>query len=180
MALQDLTPQLRTRLSRVEHAVGIFVIVATVLLASGFGYYLYHAAQVRGWFDVKAPFYTYVDNAGGFKVGDKVKLMGFDAGEITRITAMPPSSEEYFAGHFVYVEFIVRSHSIYFSCEADEPLLPQALAYVGNDRIMYASDFPHWDHSYPKSVKELADRADLTDDAKRQVLAANARRFYKL
>jgi predicted TIM-barrel fold metal-dependent hydrolase len=69
---------------------------------------------------------------------------------------------------------------LYFSCGAHEPLLPQALAYVGHDRIMYASDFRHWDHSYPKSVKELADRADLADDAKRQVLAANARRFYKL
>ena len=56
MALQDLTPQLRTRLSRVEHAVGIFVIIATVLLASGFGYYLYHAAKARGWFEIKAPF----------------------------------------------------------------------------------------------------------------------------
>jgi predicted TIM-barrel fold metal-dependent hydrolase len=75
---------------------------------------------------------------------------------------------------------IVRSHAIYFSCEADEPLLPQALGYVGDDRIMYASDFPHWDHSYPKSVKELADRADLTDEAKGRVLAANARKFYKL
>jgi predicted TIM-barrel fold metal-dependent hydrolase len=74
----------------------------------------------------------------------------------------------------------VRQGRIYFSCEADEPLLPQALAYVGADRIMYASDFPHWDHSYPKSVKELADRPDLSDDQKRQVLAANARRFYRL
>lgn len=112
MALQDLTPQLRTRLNRVEHAVGIFVILATVLLVSGFGYYLFHTARAKGWFDVKAPFYTYVDNAGGFKVGDKVKMMGFEAGEITRITAMPPGSEEYFDRHFVYVEFIVRSHSI--------------------------------------------------------------------
>ena len=51
---------------------------------------------------------------------------------------------------------------------------------MGNDRIMYASDFPHWDHSYPKSVKELADRADLSDEAKRNVLAATARRFYHL
>ena len=112
MALQDLTPQLRTRLSRVEHAVGIFVIIATVLLASGFGYYLYHAAKVRGWFDMKAPFYTYVDSAAGFKEGDKVKLMGRDAGEITSIKPMSPGSEEYFDGHFVYVEFIVRSDSI--------------------------------------------------------------------
>jgi len=32
MALQDLTPQLRTRLSRMERAVGWFVFVATALL----------------------------------------------------------------------------------------------------------------------------------------------------
>jgi hypothetical protein len=75
---------------------------------------------------------------------------------------------------------IVRSHSIYFSCEADEPLLPQALAYVGADRIMYASDFPHWDHSYPRSAKELADRTDISDADRRKVLAENARRFYRL
>ncbi|NBV22005.1 MAG: MCE family protein [Proteobacteria bacterium] len=112
MALQDLTPQLRTRLNRVEHAVGIFVIIATLLLASGFGYYLYHAARAKGWFEVKAPFYTYVDSAGGLKEGDKIKLMGRDAGEITHIRPMPPSSPEYFDGHLIYVEFIVRSDSI--------------------------------------------------------------------
>ena len=74
----------------------------------------------------------------------------------------------------------VRGGNIYFSCETDEPLLPQALAYVGADRIMYASDFPHWDHSYPKSVKELADRADVTDEQKASVFAGAARRFYDL
>jgi hypothetical protein len=36
MALQDLTPQLRTRLSRMERAVGWFVFVATALLLFGF------------------------------------------------------------------------------------------------------------------------------------------------
>ena len=43
-----------------------------------------------------------------------------------------------------------------------------------------ASDFPHWDHSYPKSLTELKSRADLTDEQKRKVLAANARRMYRL
>lgn len=75
---------------------------------------------------------------------------------------------------------LVRQRPIYFSCEADEPLLPQAVAWVGDERIFYASDFPHWDHSYPKSVKELGDRADLTEAQKRAILADNARRFYKL
>jgi len=74
----------------------------------------------------------------------------------------------------------VHSHRIYFSCEADEPLLPQAIACVGAERIVYASDFPHWDHSYPKSVKELTERADLSDEQKRRVLADNARRLYRL
>jgi len=45
MALQDLTPQLRTRLSRVERAVGWFVFIATALLLFGFGYYIYHTAE---------------------------------------------------------------------------------------------------------------------------------------
>ncbi len=112
MPLQDLTPQLRTRLSRVEHTVGVFVIIATALLLSGFGYYFYFTAKSKGWFDLKAPFYTYVDSAGGFKTGDKVKLMGFDAGEITGIKPMAPDSEEYFDRRFVYVEFVIRSHSV--------------------------------------------------------------------
>jgi predicted TIM-barrel fold metal-dependent hydrolase len=74
----------------------------------------------------------------------------------------------------------VRGGRIYFSCEADEPLLPQALQWVGDERIVYASDFPHWDNSYPKSVKELADRSDLTDAQKRRILADNARQLYHL
>jgi predicted TIM-barrel fold metal-dependent hydrolase len=74
----------------------------------------------------------------------------------------------------------VRGGNIYFSCEADEPLLPQAAQWVGDERIFYASDFPHWDHSYPHSVRELSERRDLSDPQKHCILAENARRFYKL
>lgn len=45
---------------------------------------------------------------------------------------------------------------------------------------VYASDFPHGDHSDPKSVAELKGRPDLTDGQKRKVLADNARRLYRL
>jgi predicted TIM-barrel fold metal-dependent hydrolase len=74
----------------------------------------------------------------------------------------------------------VRSGKIYFSCEADEWLLPQALKLVGEDQIVYASDFPHWDHSFPGSIDEIRNRGDLTDAQKRKVLADNCRRLYKL
>lgn len=100
MPLQDLTPQLRTRLSRMERAVGLFVTVATVLLILGFCYYVYNTAKQKGWFKVKAKFFTYVNSAAGLKVGDEVTLMGFQAGRITRIVPEKPRSE-----FNVYVEF---------------------------------------------------------------------------
>jgi ABC-type transporter Mla subunit MlaD len=90
MALQDLTPQLRTRLSRMERAVGWFVFLATALLLFGFGYYLYHTAERRGWFKIKAPFFTYVQSSAGLNVGEPVFMMGFPVGRITRIHAQPP------------------------------------------------------------------------------------------
>ncbi len=80
MALQDLTPQLRTRLSRMERAVGWFVFLATALLLFGFGYYIYHTAERKGWFKIKAPFFTYVQSSAGLNVGDPVYMMGFAVG----------------------------------------------------------------------------------------------------
>jgi ABC-type transporter Mla subunit MlaD len=100
MALQDLTPQLRTRLNRMERAVGWFVFLATVLLLFGFGYYIYHTAERKGWFKIKAPFFTYVKSSDGLNVGDPVVMMGFPVGQITLIHAMPPGDP-----HNVRVEF---------------------------------------------------------------------------
>lgn len=110
MALQDLTPQLRTRLSRVERIVGLFVSLATLLLLSGFSYYLYHTAHKKGWFLNKAPYFIYLHSGAGLKEGDRVKLMGFEAGEITHITAAPPYTYDDDGKMVdVYVEFHVHS-----------------------------------------------------------------------
>jgi len=103
MALQDLTPQLRTRLSRMERAVGWFVFLATALLLFGFGYYIYHTAERKGWFVIKAPFHTYLQSASGLNVGDPVVMMGFPVGEITRIHVTEPGDP-----HNVRLEFAVR------------------------------------------------------------------------
>ncbi len=72
----------------------------------------------------------------------------------------------------------VRSGTIYFSCEADEWLLPQALTLCGENQIVYASDFPHWDNSFPGSIDEIRSRGDITDTQKRKILADNCRRLY--
>ena len=103
MALQDLTPQLRTRLNRVEHMVGWFVFLATALLLFAFGYYIYHQAQRNGWFKIKAPFFTYVNSSAGLKAGDDVIMMGFAVGKITEVEVMPPGN-----AHNVKVKFVVK------------------------------------------------------------------------
>lgn len=103
MPVQDLTPQLRTRLSRVERAVGIFVSVATLLLLAGFAYYVYKTGQRKGWWTFKARYHTFVDSGAGLNVGGDVRLLGFNVGKITKVTAMPPFST-YGA---VYIEFYV-------------------------------------------------------------------------
>jgi ABC-type transporter Mla subunit MlaD len=104
MALQDLTPQLRTRLSRMERAVGWFVSLAMALLAFGFVYYIYHTAERKGWFLIKAPYYIYTDRATGLKVGDPVMMMGLDVGQITKMEPMPAEEFE----HNIYVEFAIK------------------------------------------------------------------------
>src|SRR5262245_50032885 len=103
MALQDLTPQLRTRLSRLERTVGVFVGVATLLLLAALLFYIRQTAKRKGWFDRKLPYVTFVQNAAGLKVGQPVKLMGFEVGEITEITAQPPGSY-----YDVYVAFKIK------------------------------------------------------------------------
>ncbi len=103
MPLQDLTPQLRTRLTKMERAVGWFVFLATALLLFGFCYYLYNAAQRKGWFLEKAKFYTYVNSATGLNVGDPVVLMGFQVGQVTSISALPPRTP-----HNVRIDFVIN------------------------------------------------------------------------
>ena len=127
MALQDLTPQLRTRLSRMERAVGIFVGLAALLLLSGFFYYLYHTATRKGWFLTKVTYYTYVDRADGLKVGDTVKLMGFEAGQITRILPENPNSE-----YNVYIEFKIKEPNYGYIWFPDSGVKVTAADFLGN------------------------------------------------
>ncbi len=125
MALQDLTPQLRTRLNRMERAVGWFVLVATVLLVGGLAYYVYQTAQRKGWFIPKFTYQTSLNNAAGLKVGDSVRLMGFPAGTITRIE--PNDPKDYYG---VTVSFeIIKPHYGYIW---DDSLVKVSSEILGN------------------------------------------------
>ena len=74
----------------------------------------------------------------------------------------------------------VRDGNWYFHTEADEKILPYVMSVIGEDVLFYASDFPHWDSSYPASVDAMLGRTDLSDAAKRKVMRENAMRLYRL
>ena len=108
MALQDLTPQLRTRLGRVERLVGLFLLLTVLLMLAGLVYFVRHTARERGWFVPKFPYYTFVAEVTGLRVGTPVTMMGFTVGEVTHIDQGPP--DEWFVANrfYVFLGFNVR------------------------------------------------------------------------
>ena len=63
------------------------------------------------------------------------------------------------------------------SVEIDQPYV---VGEIGSKTLMYASDYPHWDMSWPESGSILWNREDLSLDAKKDLLLNNAKRFYNL
>jgi predicted TIM-barrel fold metal-dependent hydrolase len=77
------------------------------------------------------------------------------------------------------LEYLARGQ-IYVSCEPGEPILPGVIDVLGDDFILYASDYPHWDSEFPNSTKPLRERQDLSETSRAKILAGNARRFFGL
>lgn len=66
------------------------------------------------------------------------------------------------------------------SADPDERALPSVIAYVGSERFVWASDYPHSDHgaSYMEEVHELGGLLDV--QARRRLLGENAADLYGL
>ena len=74
----------------------------------------------------------------------------------------------------------ILGENIYVSCEPEERLLPETLKLLGDDTIVFASDYPHWDGTFPDSLFELEAREDLTQLQKAKILERNPKTLYGL
>ncbi len=74
----------------------------------------------------------------------------------------------------------ITSKNVYYGCEPDEKTIGYVVGEIGSETIMYASDYPHWDMSWPESGSLIWARDDLSLEAKQNILGDNARRFYGL
>jgi predicted TIM-barrel fold metal-dependent hydrolase len=75
---------------------------------------------------------------------------------------------------------VVRAAPIYFSIEAGESLLPETIAYLGDEHFVYATDIPHWDNEFPASLEALWAHPALSRETRERILYHNARALYGL
>ena len=67
----------------------------------------------------------------------------------------------------------------WISFEIDEPTLPALVEFVGADRIVWGSDYPHHDATFPGAVDELRETiAPLPHDIRSKILGTNAAALY--
>src|SRR5207245_11295554 len=76
----------------------------------------------------------------------------------------------------------VQNHPIYFHAElAERQVLPLALSVVGEDRLLYASDFPHEpDDEIMEVLEAFLAREDVSQSAKQKILCENIEALYTL
>jgi predicted TIM-barrel fold metal-dependent hydrolase len=63
----------------------------------------------------------------------------------------------------------------------DDPVAPLTCSYFGEDRFMWASDFPHTDSTWPHSQEIIArDFAHVSESVRRKILSDNAVELYRM
>jgi uncharacterized protein len=69
-------------------------------------------------------------------------------------------------------EYVRRN--CYITCESDEKMLPLALQEVGESHVCMATDYPHFDSTFPNTVTGITERPDLTRRQKNMILEENS------
>ena len=78
-------------------------------------------------------------------------------------------------------EYFKRQLYATFWFERSNGNLPALIAAVGEDNVLFETDFPHPTCLYPNPLGEVADKlAMLTPDVQRKILSDNARQLYRL
>ena len=75
-------------------------------------------------------------------------------------------------------EYVRRN--CYVTCEADEKRLAMAIEEIGEERICLATDYPHHDSVFPRTVSTIKARTDITQKQKDLILGENAARLLNL
>ena len=96
-----------------------------------------------------------------WRLDQRYEQVGF---EVAKNVRMPPS--EYFR------------RQCFVALEADEPYIAELLSYVGEDRLLFASDFPHPDHKPDLTEEIVALERKVSRRVLARILYDNPRALY--
>ena len=65
----------------------------------------------------------------------------------------------------------------FVSVEADEDFVKQVIEAIGDDTIVFSTDWPHGDSKYPRAVESFM-KLPISDQSKRKILWDNCARYY--
>jgi len=74
----------------------------------------------------------------------------------------------------------MASERCFYTIEPEETTVPFVAGRIGEGRLMYASDYAHFDCMCPESVSTVAGRADLSAGLKRKLLGENAAKLFNI
>ena len=69
--------------------------------------------------------------------------------------------------------------NIWVTTEPDEHLIYHTIEELGDERILFETDYPHPDSKYPNAVQTFFDQERVSEDSKRKILWDNAVDFYR-
>jgi predicted TIM-barrel fold metal-dependent hydrolase len=73
----------------------------------------------------------------------------------------------------------VRNHPVYFHAELTEKMLPYAISEIGDDRFLYATDYPHEPvDEIEEGLEHFLMREDLSAERKQKILCDNIKSIY--
>ena len=58
-------------------------------------------------------------------------------------------------------------------------MLEHVTKFLGDDVLMYASDYPHSECQFPDSISNILEWSSITPDRQRKLLWENANRFFR-
>jgi len=72
----------------------------------------------------------------------------------------------------------MTSDQFFYAFELEESTVPYVIDRIGAGKLLYSSDYPHWDTSWPNTVKMFTGRQDISDVDKRRIAWNNPQNFY--
>ena len=72
----------------------------------------------------------------------------------------------------------MTGENFFYAFELEESTVPYVIERIGANKLLYSSDYPHWDSSWPKTVAMLKERKDITNTDKHRIAWDNPQRFY--